>query len=177
MNKNAARMFVMSAAAVLLMEVVVAPASAQTPVTACGRLAGKASYRLDKDLFVMTGTCLVIAGNGVSLDLNGHSIRGVRGATAGITSTANNITIKGPGIVHDFDGPCISLYQATNTRAVPPTSDGGRNSLVQNVIVYNCGTFGIRLGSFSKCVGCLVHDTGHYLAPSDLGPDTVRSKR
>ena len=76
MNKNAARMFVMSAAALLLMGVVVAPASAQTPVTACGRLAGKASYRLDKDLFVAAGTCLVVAGDGVSLDLNGHSIRG-----------------------------------------------------------------------------------------------------
>ena len=115
-------------AALLLMEVVVAPASAQTPVTACGKLAGKASYRLGKDLFVAAGTCLVIAGDGVTLDLNGHSIRGVRGATAGITSTANNVTIKGPGIVHDFDGPCISLYQVPDPGAMLPISGGGAGS-------------------------------------------------
>ena len=157
--------------------VVVAQASAQTPVTGCGTLAGKPSYRLDKDLFVASGTCLTIVGNGVKLDLNGHSIRGLPGATAGIISTANNITIKGPGIVHDFDGPCISLYKAPERGAMRPISGGGRDSVVENVIAYNCGTFGIRLGGDSRCVGCRVHDTGHLLSPSDIGLDAVGSKR
>jgi hypothetical protein len=169
MNKNGRCLLVGSAVALLLLEGVVVPAGAQAPVTACGTLAGKRSYRLDKDLVAVAGTCLTIVGNGVTLDLNGHSIRGIAGATAGITSTANNVTIRGPGIVHSFDGPCISLYQAPNASAVPPIPGGGRNSLVQDVIVYNCGTFGIRLGGSSKCVGCRVHDTGHNLTPHDLG--------
>ena len=113
----------------------------------------------------------------MTLDVNGHSIRGVPGATAGITSTANNITIKGPGIVHDFDGPCISLYQAPIPGAMRPISGGGRDSLVENVLAYNCGTFGIRLGSDSRCVGCRVHDAGHLLSPSDIGLDAAGPKK
>jgi hypothetical protein len=164
-------MFVMLVG-ILLLGVGRGAASAPIPVTACGRLADRASYRLDKDLFVAAGTCLVIARDGVTLDLNGHSIQGRPGATAGITSTANNITVKGPGVVHGFDGPCISLYQAPQPGAMRPVSRGGRDSLVQNVTAYNCGTFGIRLGGSSRCVGCRVHDTGHLFDRSDLGLDT-----
>jgi hypothetical protein len=176
-NENLACLLVGSAIVLLVFGVVVPDASAQTPVTACGTLAGKTSYRLEKDLVVFSGTCLTIIGNGLKLDLNGHSIRGHPGATAGIVSTGNNITIKGPGIVRDFDGPCISLYKAPERGAMRPVSVGGRNCLVENVTAYNCGTFGIRLGGDSRCVGCRIHDTGHLLTPSDIGPDEAGSKR
>ena len=177
MNEHVARLALGSSVVLFLLGVMVPPASAQTPVTACGTLAGKPSYRLEKDLVVLSGTCLTIVGDGVKLDLNGHSIRGRPGVTAGIVSTANHITIKGPGIVRDFDGPCISLYQAPPSGAMRPISGGGRDSLVENVLAYNCGTFGIRLGSDSRCVGCRVHDTGHLLSPSDLGLDAGGSKK
>jgi hypothetical protein len=112
-------------------------------VSTCGTLVGQNSYILTADLKT-TGTCLTIAGNGASLDLNGHSISGVPGAGAGIVavSPGNNMTIKGPGIIHDF-GFCVVL---------------GNYALVQDVLVYNCNNVGIGIANFSKCVGCRVHD-------------------
>ena len=143
MKASLASAWVGSAVVLLLLGAVAVPASAQTSVTACGTLAGQASYRLDADLVQPVGTCLVLAGNGISLDLNGHSIRGFTGAVAGIIGTGNNTTINGPGIVHDFDG-CI---------VIP-----GNHNFVGNVLAYNCQSFGIALGDFSKCVECRVHD-------------------
>ena len=154
MKTSVTSVLVGSAVVLLLLGAVAVPASAQTPVTACGTLAGQASYRLDVDLVQAVGTCLVLAGNGITLDLNGHSIRGFTGAVAGIIGTGNNITITGPGIVHDFDG-CIVLP--------------GNHNFVGNVLAYNCGSFGIALGNFAKCVECRVHDVRRSEPPNGVG--------
>ncbi len=140
----------------LLLAALAAPAAALTSVTACGALtADDNSYRLDADLHqVGTADCLTITRNGVTLDLNGHSISGLappdskdgKGITGNVGGgPANNVTIKGPGVVHDF-GTCIEL---------------GNYALVADVLVYNCaasGGAGIKLGDFSKCVQCRVHN-------------------
>jgi hypothetical protein len=110
-------------------------------VAACGPLAAQDSYILTKDLVSPGGSCLTIAGNGATLDLNGHSIRGVPGTSATGIVSGNNVTIKGPGIVHDFDF-CIVL---------------GTYGLVEDVLTYNCAA-GITMSHASKCVQCRVHD-------------------
>ena len=156
MKTSVASAWVGSAVVLLLLGAVAAPASAQpVPVTACGTLAGQASYRLDADLAVSTGTCITLVGNGISFNMNGHSIRGFTGATAGITgSGGNNITITGPGIVHDFD-VCIIVT--------------GNHNKVEDVLAYNCQSFGIALGNFSKCVQCRVHDVRRSEPPNGIG--------
>ncbi len=148
MKTSVAGMLVGGGVALLLLGVVVGPASAQPiPVSACGTLAGGNSYILTADLHT-TGTCLAVTANGATIDLNGHSISGVPSDSginfAGIIaiSPGNNMTIKGPGIIHDF-GLCVIL---------------GNYALVQDVLVYNCTIVGIVLDNFSKCVECRVHD-------------------
>jgi len=107
-------------------------------------LAGGNSYILTADLKATGPACLVVTANGASINLNGHSIAGFPGAVGGIVAVTpgNNMTITGPGIVHDFL-TCIDL---------------GNYALVQDVLAYNCEFFGIRTGNFSKCVECRVHD-------------------
>ena len=132
----------LAVAGLLLLGALAAPAwAAPIAVSACGTLVGQNSYLLTADL-VSSGTCLAITGNGATIDLNGHSISGVQGTGTGIVG-GNNVTIKGPGIVHDF-GTCIGL---------------GAYALVEDVLAYNCfGGLGIILGDGSKCVECRVHD-------------------
>jgi hypothetical protein len=131
------------------------PGGPPIAVSTCGTLIGNNSYYLTQDLVAPAtagSSCITFTGNGGSLDLNGHSIRGVVSINSfGIVSitSGNNVTIKGPGVVHDF-GVCIAL---------------GRYALVQDVLVHDClngvGTVlatGILLGEGSKCVECRVHD-------------------
>jgi len=124
------------------------PGGPPVPVALCGTaLPGPGSFYLTADLLVVPGTTCLAPGNGVTINLNGHSIRGdITGAigtgSVGIGGT-NNVTIKGPGIIHDVD-TCISL---------------GTYALLENVLVYGCwGTDGITLGHASKCVECRVHN-------------------
>ena len=139
----------------LLLGVMAAPASAQpTPIPVCGTYGGGTSYIVTADLSTTT-TCIIITGNGATIDLNSHSIRGVPGSGAGIIAATpgNNMTIKGPGIVHDF-GTCIQV---------------GNHALVADVLVYNCEFAGIRTGNFSKCVECRVHDVRTSEPPFGVG--------
>jgi hypothetical protein len=145
----------LAVAGLLLLGALAAPAwAAPTAVAACGALAPQNSYLLTADLVSPSGNCLTITGNGVTIDLNGHSIRGAPGTdSTGIEATpGNNFTIKGPGIVHDFD-TCISL---------------GNYALVESVLVYNCGD-AIVLGDASKCVQCRVHDARASGVPGGTG--------
>jgi hypothetical protein len=150
MKTSVASVLVGSAVMLLLLGVVAAPASAQpVPVTRCGTtLQAQNSYILTADLNISQGVtaqnaCLTFNGNGISLNMNGHSMAGFTGAAFGIFGTGNNNAISGPGIIHDFDS-CVEL--------------GGNHQLAQNILVYNCQTVGIHLGNFSKCVECRVHD-------------------
>src|SRR6266849_2146046 len=101
MKTSVASVLVGSVVMLFLLGAVAAPASAQpTPVTKCGTiLLSQSSYILTADLNVSqgvvagNGACLFIAGNGVSLNLNGHSIAGFTGSSAGILGTGNNIAI------------------------------------------------------------------------------------
>src|SRR5262249_1569218 len=135
----------------LLLGVLAAPAgAAPTAVSACGTLGGPGSYILTADINGTPGAiCLRINGNGVTIDLNGHSIRGDLSGAVGTNSApirrfpANHVTIKGPGIIHDFDF-CIAL---------------GTYALVEDVLAYGCWAgIGIFLGDGSKCVECRVHN-------------------
>lgn len=143
-------------AGLLLLGASVAPAAAQVPVTSCGTLSGNTSYILTADLNPGTaGDCLLISGNGSTINLNGHRISGIgtdntdgKGIAGvkdafGVRTFPNNVTVKGPGIIHDFGG-CISL---------------GRHTLVESVLAYNCGAAGIETGGQSKCVQCRVHNS------------------
>ena len=131
------------------------PAGALTPLTSfVGNLTtSDNSFRLDADLVqIGTANCLVINQNGVTIYLNRHSIAGggsgTGGAVDGIaisasTGVGKNVTVKGPGIIHDW-GSCIVLSDF---------------ALVQDVLAYNCGgESGISLGNWSKCVQCRVHN-------------------
>ena len=167
MKTSVASMLVGAAVLLLLLGVVAMPASAAPfPVPLAGPgcptapLLSQNSYILTGDLAINTpgADCITINGNGTTVDLNGHSISGVPGTGRGITAVGNNHTIKGPGIVHDFDGGCIIISQNASAAGFPTVADGGRFTLVENVLAYNCAGFGIRLGSFSKCVQCRVHD-------------------
>jgi hypothetical protein len=145
----------LAVAGLLLLGALAAPAwAAPTAVAACGVLAPQNSYILTADIFSASGNCLTITGNGVTINLNGHSIRGTPGTdSTGIEATpGNNFAIQGPGIVHDFD-TCISL---------------GTYSLVESVLAYNCGD-GIVLGDASKCVQCRVHDARASGVPGGTG--------
>jgi hypothetical protein len=133
----------------LLLGALVTPAAAQTPVATCGALvADTNSYILTADLTqIGAADCLTLTRNGVTIFLDGHSISG-QGADstdgAGITfsgSLGKNATIRGPGVIHDWN-TCIDLSDY---------------ALVQDVLAYNCQV-GIRLGNFSKCVQCRVHN-------------------
>src|SRR5262245_18534688 len=162
----------------LLLGTLAAPAwGAPTPVTACSVLGGPGSYILTADIAGTPGAvCLRINGNGATIDLNGHSIRGDVSGAVGTGSTgiggspANNVTIKGPGIIHDFDA-CISLATVPNSTTTPST--GGAFALVEDVLVYGCWSgIGIALGDGSKCVECRVHDarTGASIAVVPTSP-------
>lgn len=170
MKRIAARLMAWGAGLVLL-GAAAAPAAAQVPVTACGTLGGNTSYILTADLLQDTSgaPCLVIAGNGTTINMNGHSISGLNGnntdgagiegssinAFTGLSANANNVTIVGPGIIHDF-GFCVRL---------------GMHALVKDLLVHDCqpsvaiapfgafiGLGGITLGPHSKCEQCRVHD-------------------
>lgn len=150
-------------AGLLLLGASAAPAAA-VDVSACGTLSGNTSYTLTADLSAGTAAdCLVIAGNGTTINLNGHRISGIgadntdgvgiSGVLSGSNRTLpNNVTINGPGIIDNF-GACIEL---------------GLHSLVQDVIARDCGAngAGIRLGNFSKCVQCRVHDARRSEPPA-----------
>lgn len=133
----------------LLLGALVTPAAAQTPVATCGALvADTNSYILTADLTqIGAADCLTLTRNGVTIFLNGHSISGLDADSTdakGITfsgSLGKNATIRGPGVVHDWN-TCVDL---------------GDYALVQDVLAYNCQV-GIRLGNFSKCVQCRVHN-------------------
>lgn len=158
-------------AGLVLLGAAASPAAAQVEVNACQTLGGNTSYILTADLVqVGSAPCLVIAGNGTTIDLNGHSISGLNGDNsdgAGIESSSintftgqaangNNVTIKGPGVIHDF-AFCIRV---------------GTHALVMDVLAHDCqptfrttpnglaiGLGGITLGAHSKCVQCRVHDS------------------
>ncbi len=148
----------------LLLGALAAPAAAVTSVTTCGPLpTTDNSFRLDADLLqIGAADCLTITQNGVTIALNGHSISGVGTGSSidakGITgSPANNVTIQGPGVIHDW-ATCIEL---------------GNYALVADVLAYNCqgeGGAGIKLGDFSKCVQCRVHNV---LASEDNGTGII----
>jgi hypothetical protein len=123
-------------------------------------LAGGTSYILTQNLSVSSGSCLTITGNGTSVDLNGFSISGGGpGTGSGISAIpGNNTTISGPGIIHDFEACIVLGDPGVAPYTVTPPS-GGKHDLIQNVLVYNCEAYGIRLvGGFGKCVECRVHD-------------------
>src|SRR5262249_61083437 len=130
---------------------------APTPVTARGALGGPGSYILTADISGIPGAvCLRINGNGVTIDLNGHSVRGDLSGVVGTGSTgiggspANNVTIKGPGIIHDFD-QCLSLatVAAGGSSTTPPT--GGAFALVEAVLAYGCWSgLAVAMGNGSK---------------------------
>src|SRR5262249_28809124 len=82
------------------------------------------------------------------------------------------VTIKGPGIIHDFD-QCLSLatVAAGGSTTTPPS--GGDFALVEDVLVYGCWSgIAIALGNASKCVECRVHDarTGGLIAVVPTSP-------
>src|SRR5262249_30707074 len=146
----------------LLVGVLAAPAgAAPTPGSACGNLVGPGSYILTADINGTPGTvCLFVRGNGVTIDLNGHAIRSDLSGAVGTNAAAmlgfpgNTVTIRGPGIVHDFDF-CIGL---------------GNYALVQDVLAYGCWAgIGIFLGDGSKCVECRVHNARTGGGPGGVG--------
>src|SRR5262245_59060340 len=151
----------------LLLGTLAAPAwGAPHPGAACGVLGGPGSYILTADISGIPGAvCLRINGNGVTIDLNGHSIRGDLTGVVGTGSTgiggspANNVTIKGPGIIHDFD-QCLSLATVNGLGGTGTgTLTGGTFALVEDVLVYGCWSgVAIALGDGSKCVECRVHN-------------------
>lgn len=68
-----------------------------------------ASVTLDHDLVECDGPGLVVAADGVTIDLAGHTIDGDEGADSGIVTLVDrkNLTVKGPGVIRGFSGGIV----------------------------------------------------------------------
>lgn len=132
-------------------------------------LSTSGSYYLTGNLTVSSGDAITITGEGVSIDLNGFTIRSTSATASGsgIAINANRATVfngqiaggvtyNGAAPGDKFTGPGFQngIFAAVNIN----------NVLVHHVTVNGCDLDGIRLQSTESTVvhDCLVHVAGGY---------------
>jgi len=133
------------------------------------------SYYLTTNLTVSSGTAITIATNGVTLDLNGYTIRSTAASATGSgvyiknwlsdISIANGhicggVTNNGSGI---FSGSGFGsgIYEYTDAINNPNGADYAKNVLVSRVSVSGCLSQGIFLGGAPSAVeNCVARTTG-----------------
>ena len=137
------------------------PASAQTPLSACGQLF-KGSYKLTKNL-TTTGHCFTLVNNFITLDLNGFVITGDAGSAdygirTGATATLTGIEIRNGTITNFNYGiylPSASGVVVERVRAVRNTGSGifagGSNCVLKDNVAAENGSVGL-YGGGGGCV-------------------------
>jgi hypothetical protein len=108
------------------------------------------SYVLTENITGSPGTnAITIAADGVTLDLNGFTMRGVPGSLDGVRVVENNLTdiVVRNGIVRNWGDDGIDLLAASNT-------------VVQDVIAAHNANGGINAGFNSRLDRCMVLDNG-----------------
>lgn len=147
---NARSMFGAAAvAAVLLLLACVLPSpvgagACTSPITACGcTISSGGSYNVGGELNGTSGaTCIKVSASNVTIYFRGHR---VFGGANGISGTASNVTVNGPGLLASLSGSGISL---------------GANAQVHDVIVDSAGSTGISVGDGSEVDNCIVEASG-----------------
>lgn len=146
------RFVVAALAAVILSPISTASAASDL---SCGQVL-RTNTRLEADLFCPSGSGLVVEGNGVSLNLNGHAIRGeletrlvtqtgatgdngvvgspytvrfAKGQFAGVTVRGSGNAVVGPGTISGFAGGVV-------------VEGGGSNTLTRLTVSGNIGPAG-----------------------------------
>ena len=117
---------------VVVMFAWVGAAAAQT-ISNCGKTISKrGTYYLTRNISTLTGTCLIVEADDITIDLKGFEIRGRGGigsGTIGVSATKHARTVVRNGIIADFDTGILIL---------------GKDPLVDRVILYGNG-FAVRL--------------------------------
>jgi hypothetical protein len=179
-RKGLLRGLTLAAFAALGTMICVASAGA-APLSTCGTLKTLgATYSLTMDL-VSCDTCLVVAGDRITIDLANHMISRPPdcvgdGVTAGVTDNGTSrqgITVKN-GMIMGFDFGVFlgasSRNLIRNLTSSYNSADGirvGERSLVKDsVITYNDEN-GIIIGDFGQVQGCTI--TGHIQGASGFG--------
>lgn len=127
------------------------PAQAVTNIDSCRTITQSGSFRVVNNL-TANGDCLVIRASHVSIDLQGHTLRGNgagEGVTAGDQTPRNGIEVRNGIITNFVDGvrlPLVTGAVVERVRAVSNTNNGilvGGGSAVSASIASNNGGRGI----------------------------------
>lgn len=128
-------------------------AHALTDIGTCQTISQPGSYRLTQNLQTDARDCLIITVPNVTLDLQGHSVSGIRHLlTRGISvpnaQRLHNIVVRNGTVA--FFGVGVSLGGATH------------NVRVENLQVHGNSNFGIHVGSGSIVASNSVYDNGGF---------------
>lgn len=135
----------------LTLGVLAAPAVAVTNLDSCRTITSSGAFRLTRNL-TASGPCLVLEANDISIDLQGHTLRGNgtgEGVTAGEQGSRRNIEVTN-GVITGFqDGVRLPRVQGAvveRVRAIDNTNNGilvGGGSTVTASIASRNGGRGI----------------------------------
>ena len=127
------------------------------------------SYYLTTNLTVSSGDAITIATNGVTLDLNGFTIRSTAASATGygikLNSTLRNITIANGFIEGGVTNNGSGVYSGSGfADGIYCPGIAPVNVLVSRVSVAGCMYYGIRLGTGDSTVveACTVRTVGSY---------------
>ena len=158
------RCLLRSIAAVLFTIVWAGGADAVVSISACGTLSVRETYNLTADLHAMGGDCLVVANNGIVINLQGHSVIQDQATPfgAGITDggiARDGTVVKGKGTVTGF---VFGIELDSSTR-----------NQILNVTVSDSALDGIFVGDSSLVKGCSADSNGFG---DILGGDGIHGK-
>jgi len=149
-----------------------ARAAGAVPISACQTLStANTTYELTTDL-TSCGSCLIVAANRITIDLQGHSITntGCLGSNAAITDQLvpfDVITVKNGTVSNWFAG--VYLFASTRVSVLGVTAHDNANfgivtgaqGLVKASTTYNNGAMGIWVvGDRGQVQQCNSHDNG-----------------
>jgi len=127
-------------------------------VTTCGTLSASQTYNVTQNLTSAAGSCLIVAANGITINLQGHTITG-SGTGAGISDedTPRDATVVKNGTITGFvDGIHLRVSTRSTVRDVQANNNTqaginvGDFSLVKNSGAAGNGLVGILVGSRSQ---------------------------
>src|SRR5260370_143510 len=143
------RGYALGALAALAMLLAASPSRADTAVSSCMTLATRGNYFLTKNL-TSAGTCIVIGDEGVSFDMNGHTITGsgpgggIVAAASGGDTTVSNSTVTGNGGAGVFlDGCCSFLV---SSKVMGSKVDGVDMNDCCNFVINSTVAFNVGIG-------------------------------
>jgi len=149
--KGGSRGYALGALGALALLLAASPSRADTPVSACGTLSSAGNYFLTTNL-TSASTCIIVAHEGVSLDMKGHTITG-NGTGDGITDGGVSFASMAiaNGKIRNFDvGIGLDLSCCVVIRNVDSSNNADTGVLIgdccstlDSVKANNNGTVGI----------------------------------